>query len=467
MAIMRKSLFFAVLLSFTCFVPSIAAKLTLTGVEAVMTDGNAALRIKGSAANKGAASYKAGAVTAYALFIGGDRTVVAKTETVRLKKLPAGGRVSFSIPVDSVPEGCPSTCYFRVYLAVNGKPAAKSGINSIETEETDQGGVTGGAAEDKPSGETDYDNEPSQTTEEPRQTAEELPSAPEPEADNGNDRYPVHASRHTYGGGTGKELIDPIKGSLTWSAQTAPKGTLVASPFLWHESVTGVYDQNGNFRSSVKWTDWGVQTPLNYGITDRFEVSIAPSISYTPDAASDNLAVGDMPIFVRYAIDGIPEPYKLTAAAGYIMPIRKYDGYATSTERVSLGLQFTTPIDPFMLHANLYYNLGTTTHGTTYPATIRYGVDFEYFTHTIRQPLILQMERYGLHRGEYSQGGHTISDTMSSGLVIVPGIATDIGEDVRVRLMYDFILSGKNLLNQDILWLKFTKSFPNFGDLFK
>ncbi|MBI4669655.1 MAG: hypothetical protein HY747_10835 [Elusimicrobia bacterium] len=88
--------------------------------------------ISASFVNGGRGALKKESLAVYALFINSSGVAYHKTNLIHAaKSVPAGGRVSFRIPVRKIPEGCAGECYFRVYLAVDGELIAKSKLGTV------------------------------------------------------------------------------------------------------------------------------------------------------------------------------------------------------------------------------------------------------------------------------------------------------------------------------------------------
>ncbi len=276
------------------------------------------------------------------------------------------------------------------------------------------------------------------------------------------DDYDRYAPRRSYRGEWNPVLLEPVKIDV-WSARTTPKDMLIWMPRLGLDITGSGFDGDGKSYSYEKnYTYWTLESYLHYGVTERFEASMVPTLRYTPDSENNNFGFCDLPLYLRYTLyDRMDEP-TFTGFARFIL--RTDSGEYETSFVHGYGLQLTAPLRPVMLHANLSYNF-TTKRGDIKPGNyIEYGVNCEYYPYDSR--MNLQLELGGKSYGDSEYNGTSLSDSGSSELHLSPGIGATFGRDTRMQFSYSRTLAGKNAGINNLLRVSLTSRFPKFSQIF-
>ncbi|MDD4004127.1 MAG: hypothetical protein PHW69_02855 [Elusimicrobiaceae bacterium] len=274
--------------------------------------------------------------------------------------------------------------------------------------------------------------------------------------------YDERSSRRYERGEWTPILLEPVKVSV-WSARTTPKDMIIWLPRLGLDLSGNAYDSDGNSYSYGKTLKvWTLENYIHYGITDKFEAALVPTLRYSPDNTDSSFAITDTPLYVRYMFkDSLSEP----AFTGFARLILPTDSADSTTHFVhGYGLQITAPYRPVMVHVNLSYNFVSEINNVDPGNYLEYGANCEYYPLDSRFNLMLELG--GTFQGKTEIRGITVADTSSSEFHISPGFGITAGRATRLQFSYTRTLSGANSAIENIFRVSMTSKFPKFSEIF-
>jgi hypothetical protein len=248
----------------------------------------------------------------------------------------------------------------------------------------------------------------------------------------------------------------------TWTAPVMGKGELLAQPFFIFTHTRGVFNTEGNYNSlpaGEKRSSFQQQLYLEYGITDRFEVSAQTGTqeNYAEQAGAKAHTNGmtDSYFFLRYSL--LEEKTCLPQITGVFqlaLPTGKFQkadpnklgtdimGYGSYDH--GYGLILTKRIKPFIVHADVIYNFSRETKidglKTRYADYINYDIGVEYF---LPKGFNLLVELNGFLEGDIKEDGYKIPSSDYNYLDACFGIGWS-NEKIQTLLAYERTLTGTN-----------------------
>ncbi|HWE44863.1 MAG TPA: transporter [Caulobacteraceae bacterium] len=118
---------------------------------------------------------------------------------------------------------------------------------------------------------------------------------------------------------------------LANTAATLPQGHFAGETYVFDGATTGRYDLNGRWRGMAHSDDYGTQTFLTYGVTDRFTAAVIPRFSYDRvgrGQSSAEVGFGDVTLMGEYKLHQFHEgswvPTSSIAVAETV-PTGRYD----------------------------------------------------------------------------------------------------------------------------------------------
>lgn len=118
---------------------------------------------------------------------------------------------------------------------------------------------------------------------------------------------------------------------LAASASTLPQGHFLVEPYLFDVISYGRIDAEGNRVSTPHKNDFGSQSYVLYGVTDRISAGIIPRFGYSKSSQgpdSPGLQVGDLTLQAQYRLTQFQEGSwipTLSFVVGETIPTGKYD----------------------------------------------------------------------------------------------------------------------------------------------
>jgi len=118
---------------------------------------------------------------------------------------------------------------------------------------------------------------------------------------------------------------------LAASASTLPQGHFLVEPYLFDVITHGRLDPDGNRVSTPHKNDFGSQSYLLYGLTDRISAGIIPRFGYSKSSqgsSSPGLQAGDLTLQAQYRLTQFQEGSwipTLSFVVGETIPTAKYD----------------------------------------------------------------------------------------------------------------------------------------------
>jgi hypothetical protein len=118
---------------------------------------------------------------------------------------------------------------------------------------------------------------------------------------------------------------------LAASASTLPQGHFLVEPYLFDVITYGRHDAQGNRVSVPHANDFGSQSYILYGVTDRISAGVIPRFGYlksTEGPSSSDVQVGDVTLQAQYRLTQFQEGSwvpTLSFVVGETIPTGKYD----------------------------------------------------------------------------------------------------------------------------------------------
>jgi hypothetical protein len=118
---------------------------------------------------------------------------------------------------------------------------------------------------------------------------------------------------------------------LAASASTLPQGHFLVEPYLFDVITYGRLDAVGNRVSAPHKNDFGSQSYVLYGVTDRISAGIIPRFGYLKSSqgpGSPGLQAGDLTLQAQYRLTQFQEGSwipTLSFVVGETVPTGKYD----------------------------------------------------------------------------------------------------------------------------------------------
>jgi hypothetical protein len=118
---------------------------------------------------------------------------------------------------------------------------------------------------------------------------------------------------------------------LAASASTLSQGHFLVEPYLFDVITYGHHDEQGNRLSAPHANDFGSQSYVLYGVTDRISAGVIPRFGYEKSSqgpASSALQVGDLTLQAQYRLTQFEEGSWVPTTSfviGETLPTGKYD----------------------------------------------------------------------------------------------------------------------------------------------
>ncbi|HEX7382542.1 MAG TPA: hypothetical protein VF265_10365 [Nevskiaceae bacterium] len=144
------------------------------------------------------------------------------------------------------------------------------------------------------------------------------------------------------------------------NARTVPKGAWILEPYLTYNIDYGKYNHGGSFSSTPNTNMFLSATLIQYGVTNRFNVSLIPTFWAAnisgglppqlggPSGASNGLRMGDMTLRGQYNLIPFQHVNDLTpitsVAVAEHMPTGSYDGLNTMADGLANSGIWSTDI---------------------------------------------------------------------------------------------------------------------------
>ena len=118
---------------------------------------------------------------------------------------------------------------------------------------------------------------------------------------------------------------------LAASASTLPQGHFLVEPYLFDVMTYGRHDADGNRLSRPHENDFGSQSYVLYGVTDRISAGVIPRLGYgktTGGPSSPGLQAGDLTLQAQYRLTQFHEGSwvpTMSFVVGETLPTGKYD----------------------------------------------------------------------------------------------------------------------------------------------
>src|SRR5205823_3650531 len=118
---------------------------------------------------------------------------------------------------------------------------------------------------------------------------------------------------------------------LAASASTLPQGHFLVEPYLFDVIPRGRLDADGNFVSTPHENDFGSQSYVLYGVTDRISAGIIPRFGYLKSSrgpGSPGLQAGDLTLQAQYRLTQFQADSWIPTTSfvvGETVPTGKYD----------------------------------------------------------------------------------------------------------------------------------------------
>ncbi|MGH8138747.1 MAG: transporter [Steroidobacteraceae bacterium] len=118
---------------------------------------------------------------------------------------------------------------------------------------------------------------------------------------------------------------------LAPSAGTLPRGHFLIEPYLFDSMPQGRYDARGTRRSVPHQNNFGSQSYVIYGLTDRMSVGLIPRFGFNAPAegrSSSRIGVGDLGLQWQYGLSRFEEGGWIPTTSlviGETLPTGKYD----------------------------------------------------------------------------------------------------------------------------------------------
>ena len=118
---------------------------------------------------------------------------------------------------------------------------------------------------------------------------------------------------------------------LAASASTLPQGHFLVEPYLFDVITYGRHDADGHRLSTPHQNDFGSQSYVLYGVTDRISAGVIPRFGYEKTSGGPNstgLQVGDLTLQAQYRLTQFHEGSwvpTMSFVVGETLPTGKYD----------------------------------------------------------------------------------------------------------------------------------------------
>ena len=137
---------------------------------------------------------------------------------------------------------------------------------------------------------------------------------------------------------------------LTPSPGTLPSGHVLIEPYFYDVIVVGAYDRDGHHIAVPREHDYGSQSYLLYGLTDRVTVGVLPRFGYHDRGAlghSSHVGLGDLGVMAQVGLSRFDEERRIPALAVNVtqtLPIGNYDRLGDHPEDGLGAGAFTTAL---------------------------------------------------------------------------------------------------------------------------
>ena len=118
---------------------------------------------------------------------------------------------------------------------------------------------------------------------------------------------------------------------LAASASTLPQGHFLVEPYIFDVITYGRHDEQGQHVSTPHENDFGSQSYVLYGVTDRISAGLIPRFGYEKSSrgpSSPGLQVGDLTLQAQYRLSQFQEGSwvpTMSLVVGETLPTGKYD----------------------------------------------------------------------------------------------------------------------------------------------
>ena len=259
------------------------------------------------------------------------------------------------------------------------------------------------------------------------------------------------------------EWDPPSAGPInTWTAPVCGAHEGLAQPFFVFTHTRGVFNTESHYNSLTageKRSSFQQQLYLEYGITDKFEVSAQTGTqeNYAEQAGlkAHTNGMTDSLLFLRYALaeekTWLPE---LTGLFQVAMPTGKFQkadpnrlgtdimGYGSYD--FGYGIVMTKRIKPFKLHADVIYSFPKETKldgiKTRYANYLNYDIGLDYF---LPKGFNLLAEINGFLEGDTKQDGYKMPASDSKSLDAGFGVGWS-NDKIQALIEYQRTVAGTN-----------------------
>ena len=106
---------------------------------------------------------------------------------------------------------------------------------------------------------------------------------------------------------------------LAANAETLPHGHVLFEPTLFDSISYAAFDSRGVAHDVERAHNFGLQSDLNYGLTDRFMVGLIPRLAFTKEMSDEQssagVGLGDVTVQAQYRLNQFEEGYWLPTIA--------------------------------------------------------------------------------------------------------------------------------------------------------
>lgn len=268
---------------------------------------------------------------------------------------------------------------------------------------------------------------------------------------------------------------------VTWTAPVVCKGSLVVQPFFFYNYIRGIFNSESHykhFKDGGKMSDFQEMLFLQYGLTDRLELSAQGTyqqILVRQDGASAAASgFNDTYLFLRYCILDETKWLPTTTAVFQLkLPTGKYQGADPAKLGADImtaytgggayeegcGLNFTKRMKPFIFHADFLFGFPnpTTVDGvnTRYGSYLNYDGAIEYF---FWDHFNLLAEASGLVQGDTRENGYLTPSSATTYLNLIAGLGWS---DTKIQMLvaYQRTVAGTNTYVNDSVIATFVYTF--------
>ncbi len=135
---------------------------------------------------------------------------------------------------------------------------------------------------------------------------------------------------------------------LAASAATLPEGHILFEPYIYDDVPYARLDSHGRSHGVAHANDFGSQSYLNYGLTDRFTIGLIPRLGYDQGgdrASSSTIGLGDLTLQAQYRLTQFQEGHWLPTISLNVqetLPTGKFDRLNRPSDGFGAGAYTTT-----------------------------------------------------------------------------------------------------------------------------